>query len=138
MIKNIFVAVIYTVFFACLTSGASLAEDEKGKELTLICEPSFVDSKILRLESEKGGTRPAKMVFTVSLASGLVYWWSEELKRESAIISDRVFKVPLSGANDDPEHIIYIRRYTGEWSYDANRLISFGICYETEPPKQLF
>jgi hypothetical protein len=138
MLKNIFAVVVSTIFFACLTSAASLAEDEKEEELTLICESSFVDSKILRLESEKGGTRPAKMVFTVSLASGLVYWWSEELKRESATISDRVFRVPLSGANGDPEYIIYIRRYTGEWSYDANRLISLGICYETEPPKQLF
>ena len=107
-------------------------------EITLICEPTFVDRKTLRFSGANDGVRPATIIFTINFDSNSVRWWSENFSEENAIIDDQTFLITTSKNLRQGLQVINIRRYTGEWSYGQFSFDAVGKCHETDKPEKRF
>ncbi len=111
---------------------------KESGEITLICEPTFVERKTLRFSGAKDGVRPATIIFTINFSSNSVRWWSENFSEEKALIDDRTFLITTSKNLRKGLQAINIRRYTGEWSYGQFNFDAMGKCHETDKPEKRF
>ena len=141
LIKPSIVGVVVLLVCAMMTGSIfsnTVFSKERG-EITLICEPTFVDRKTLRFSGANDGLRPATIIFTIDLDSHSVHWWSENFEeQQNVFVDDRTFLVTTSKKMLERLQVINIRRYTGEWSYGKFSFEALGKCHETGKPEKRF
>ena len=135
MVNSVIASISLIVFVAYFSN--TVFSKESG-EITLICEPTFVERKTLRFSGAKDGVRPATIIFTINFSSNSVRWWSENFNEQNVLINDRTFLIPTSKNFGKKLQVINIRRYTGEWSYGQFSFNALGKCHETDKPEKRF
>ena len=135
--SRIRVVIALTCIMVLFVHFSNTVFSKESGEMTLICEPTFVDRKTLRF-SRTNSVRPATIIFTINFDSKSVRWWSENFSEENVAINDRTFLVTTSKNFGKRLQVINIRRYTGEWSYGKFSFDAIGKCHETDKPEKRF
>ena len=93
--SRIRVVIALTCIMVLFVHSSNTVFSKESGEMTLICEPTFVDRKTLRF-SRTNSVRPATIIFTINFDSKSVRWWSENFSEENVAINDRTFLVTTS------------------------------------------